>query len=373
MNALPSQYLTNLKKEVNNKLMKRFLPVCLGFILLIIFVPSLASAHHREAILGEATSSAELVFPPVTSGTGFILPDSPLFFLDKTFQQVKLILAFSAEQKARVRAQIAGERMAELRLMLVRENQTAISTVLSELTKETDLAAVSLAEAAASGQDVKPLAKELNEAIKTQRKILNVIASQTGGSLKLQLKAARRALKEAKVEVEDELPEDELENEIEEDLADEIENEVEEASESAKKVESDLIKLEREASRSATKALNRREEAIKKAIEKRDEVLKKAEEKLLEAEKKKQEGLLKAQKKAAEQAQEALKKAQEAATGLQTAQQAVSEIRNQPVGGTTQTITSGGSSGNSTVSTPKPSKSPKPSETTKPSSSGEKD
>ena len=324
--------------------MRKILPVFLGLLLLILFLPASASAHHKEEVLGEATPSAELVFPPVTSGTGFILPDSPFFFLDKTFQQVKLILAFSPQQKARVRAQIAGERMAELRLMLVRENQTAINTVLSELAKETDLAAASLSEAAASGQDVKLLAKELNETIKLQRKILNILASQTRGVLKFQLKAARQALKESKVEVEDELTQEDLENEIEEDLADEIENEVEEASESAKKVESDLVKLEREVSKATAKALNRRQQAIEKAIEKRNDVLIKAEEGLLKAEKTKQEGLLEAQKRASEQAREALKKAQEAASKFKEARKRVTEIKAVPVGGTSGVSNSGSSS-----------------------------
>lgn len=330
--------------------MRKILSVFLALVLLIILFPASVSAHHREQVLGDATPSSELVFPPVTAGTGFILPDSPLFFIDRTFQQVKLLLAFSAEAKARVRAQIAGERMAELRLMLLRENQAAINTTLSELTRETDLAAASLAEASARGQDVKLLAKELNETIKLQRKILNTVASQTRGVLKLQLKAARQALKEAKIEVEDELPEDELENEIEEDLREEVEDEVEEASDSARTVESTLAKLEREASRAAAKALNRREEAIKKAIEKRDEGLRKAEEKLLEAEKKKQEGLLKAQKRASERAQEALKKAQEAAKGFQAAKEKVTEIKNQPVGGTSGELENTGKP----TSTPEP-------------------
>lgn len=317
--------------------MRKILSIFLALVLLIILLPTSVSAHHREQVLGEATPSSELVFPPVTSGPGFILPDSPLFFLDKTFQQVKLLLAFSAEAKARVRVQIAGERLAELRVMLVRESQVGINTAISELTRETDLAASSLTDAGAQGKDVKLLAKEINETIKFQRKVLNIVASQTRGVLKLQLKAARQALKEAKVEVEDELPEDELEKEIEENLADEIEDEVEEASESAERVQADLVKLEREVSRAAAKALNRREEAIKKAIEKRDENLRKAEEKLLSAEKTKQEGLLRAQKQAAEQAQEALKRAREASSKFKEARQRVNEIKNVPVGGAGET------------------------------------
>lgn len=339
--------------------MKKSLPIFLALLIFLISAPP-ALAHHRQQVLGVATPSSELVFPPVTSGPGFILPDSPLFFLDRFSQQVRLFLAFSSEGRAKVRAQIAGERLAELRIMLERQNPEGINVALSQLTKEVGFAAKDLSDAAAQGADVKLLAKQINEDIKFQRKLLNLVADQTRGVLKLQLKAARQSLKEAKLEVEDELPEDELENEIEEGLADEIENEVEEASESARKVEADLLKLERKASEATAKALNRRQEAIQKAIEKRDEVLKKAEEKLLEAEKKKQEGLLKAQKKAAEQAQEALKRAQEAAERFQEAQERINEIRNQAIGGTsepspTPSPGSNGSSGRGGGGSPSPS------------------
>ena len=295
----------------------------------MLFSPKAVDAHHKAQVLGDTTVSSQLVFPPVTSGQGFILPDSPLFFLDQFSQQVKLLFAFSSEQRAKVRAQIAGERLAELRIMLERQNPEGINTALSQLTKEVGFAAKDLSDAAAQGANVKLLAKQINEDIKFQRKLLNIVADQTSGVLRRQLKTARQALKEAKVEVEDELPEDELENEIEEGLADEVKNEVEDASESAKTVERALSELQKEANKARAKALRRREEAIEKAIEARDEALKKIEEKLLEAEEKKQEKLLKVQEKAAEKAREAVQKAQEAAHGFQTARDAINRILNQ--------------------------------------------
>lgn len=320
------------------------------FLVLFLVLPTSVSAHHSEAVLGEATASSELVFPPVTSGSGFILPDSPLFFLDQFSQTVKLLFAFSSEQRAKVRAQIAGERLAELRIMLERQNPEGINVALLQLTKEVGFAAKDLSDAAASGTDVKLLAKQINEDIKFQRKLLNLLADQASGSLKRQLKAARQVLKEAKVEVEDELPEDELENEIEDGLADEIENEIEDASESAGKVQADLVKLEREASKSAEKALNRRQQAIEKAIEERNDALIKAEEGFLKAEKTKQEELLKAQKRVSEQARESLKRAQEAASKFKEARQKVAEIKAVPVGGVSNASGNSGSgsgSGNS--------------------------
>lgn len=313
----------------------------ISLLLLGLVLTQTASAYHQKLVLGEATEASQLVFPPVASGPGLILPDSPLFFLDKIKQNVRLLLAFTPEGRAKIRGQIAGERLAELRSMMVRSNQEGINTALAQLTSETDLASASLTDAASQGKDVKELASNLNETIKLQRKILGTLASQSRGALKEQLKAARKALKESKVEIEDRLDEDEIENEIEDGLKDEIDEEVEDASQSAQKVDRDLDKLDRHASEVAKKALKRREEALNKAIEQKNDALKKVEERLLENEKKKQENLLEAQKKASGEAREALKRAQQAAQGLKRAQERVNEIRNRPVGGTSDTSSSG--------------------------------
>jgi putative cell wall-binding protein len=328
---------------------KRFLPVILGFLVLLL-IPSSAWAHHKEAVLGEATSSSELVFPPITAGTGFILPDSPLFFADKIFQQVKIVFAFSPEQKARVRAQIAEERMAELRLMMARNHQNGINTAIFELTKEVDLTAESLSDAGAQGKNVAELAREINERIKLQRKILHAVEKQTGGVLRLQLKSARQALKEAKIEVEDELSDEEIEREVEEDLAEEVEDELEDASESAKTADLAIARLEKEASKSAAKSLTRREEAVKKALLQRNETLKKVEERLLENEKKRQENLLEARKKASEQAREALEKAAEANKGLRKAQEKVRELRTKSIDETSDSGSGSDNSGSGSTS-----------------------
>lgn len=325
--------------------MKKGLIALFASLLLALFVVSPTSAHHRVRVLGVATSASELVFPPVTSGPGFILPDSPLFFLDQFFQNIRLTVAFDSRQRAKVRAQIAGERLAELRLMLARNNPEGINTALSQLTKEVGFAAGNLTEAQAQGQNVETLAKDLNDTIKLQRHILGMLASQADGALKLQLKAARKALKEAKVEIEDGLDEAELEIEIEEDLNDEVEDEVEDAHDLAKEVERELEELEHEASQAAKKSLDKREEALLKAIEEKNEELKKAYEKTLEVEKKKQEALLKVKDEAAKQARRAIKEAKEAAVKFESARKATSEIKSSPVGGN-----SAGSSGSSNES-----------------------
>lgn len=193
------------------------------FIVVFLFtgiVPVLA--HHRAQVLGVATPSSEIVVAPITSGPGYILPDSPLYFLDHLKQSVRLLFAFGPAEKARVHADIAGERMAELRIMLARNNNSAAATVLTLLANEMAASAKMLTEAAASGAQVSSLAGQINSSLKEDQLWFSNIESQSNGLLKLQLQTARRALTEAKLEVDDQLSGDELVKETQEELQNEV-------------------------------------------------------------------------------------------------------------------------------------------------------
>lgn len=307
--------------------MRKSLGVFLISCLPLLFLASSASAHHKVRVLGDSTSASQMVFPPVTAGPGFLLPDSPFFFLDLFKQRIRLLFSFNPQERARIHAAVAGERLAELRVMFEQNNNQGISIGLLELAKETDLASANISNAAALGTDVKILAKDLNNTFKLHQKILDALIDQTKGSLKLQLKAAKLALKQAKAEVEDELPEDELENEIEDNLEDEIEDEVEEASESGRRLEHAIDVLHRLASEAARRNQGKREEALRHAIEVKNEALRKQQEKFLEEEIKKQKKLFHVKEKAAKEALEAIKKAQEAVHRFKEAKDAVKEMR----------------------------------------------
>lgn len=289
--------------------------------------------HHKGKVLGVSTSASELQFPEISSGPGLILPDSPLYFLDNVFQSIRLTTALNSEARAKLRAQIAGERLAELRIMLARNNTQGIDTAMAQLTKEVGLSAQHLAEAGASGKDTSLAAKEINEIIKTQREILKDLEHQATGALKLELKTARQALKEAKVEVEDELPEDELEKEIEEGLNEEIEDEVEEGEDEMEELEDDLDELEKQVSSAAQKSLKKREELLLKAIKEKNESLRKLEEKRLENEKKRIELFLKTNKDSSEHARRSLKESQEAAQKYEEARKRLLELQQNPFTG----------------------------------------
>ena len=321
--------------------MRKFLPILIGFVFIsiVLVVPQTVFSNHRSAVLGSSTESSQLVFPTISSGPGFFLPDSPLFFLDRWFQTIRLAFAFSPERRAVIRSQIAGERLAELRVMLAQNDPIGIGTALSELSKEVDQSANSLSQAAAQGRDVRDLARQLNETIKTQRKVLGTLASQARGTLKLQLKAAREALHEAKIEIEDELPENEIENEVEDELEEDISDAVDETEDTATGLEHAIDVLSKLASEAAVRNQQRRVEALTHAIEVKQDALHKQ-----------QERLLKEQEDAARDARDALGDAQDALDRLEEAREEAKEIQEQSENDNSGSSDSGSGSDNSSGS-----------------------
>lgn len=318
-------YLTCCEKKSHNDRVREVIVVFLS-VALFASAAYPALAHHKEKVLGAQTSATPQI-PPTVEGPGLLLPDSPLFFLDQLKQNTRLLFAFTPEAKARIRADIAGERMAELRFMLAKNNKSGINTALQGVSENLQKAAEAISEAQLSGRNVFSLAKSVNEDIRRKQEALDILEAAENREISFKAKAAQAGLLEAKVRVEDALPEEELENEIEDDLHRLVEDEVETASASARRIERQLKELDEQASEAAEKALNRREEALRKAIEQKNESLLRAEERMLESEQKRQERLEKAQEKAAEQAKKAVEEAQKAAEKFREAQETTLEIK----------------------------------------------
>ncbi len=316
-------------KYLHNKNMRKSLGAVL---ILALFALLTGSVSAREkSVLGLSTSSS-LQIPPTPEGPGLILPDSPLFFLDNLKQNTRLFLAFTPEAKSKIYTDIAGERMAELRFMLIKNNPNGIKITLSGVSDNLQNASSELSMAKLSGKDVSVLAKSLNENIKRKQQGLDILDDQVSQSeFKTRIKATLQGVEEAKAEAEDSLPEDELENELRDNLNRKIARQVNEASDSAQQLRLDLIELEKQATESSKKSLRRREEALKLAIEAKNEALLKVEQRLLENEKKKQEKLLEVQSKVAVQAREAIEKAKEAALKFNAAINEIERIRTQSV------------------------------------------
>jgi len=318
------------------KLFIFLLSVSLTSVIIVLSANS-ASAHHQEEVLGVA-QAATLSIPPTSEGPGLILPDSPLFFLDKLKQQIRLFLAFTPEEKAKIHAAIAGERLAELQIMLSRNNVRGIRIDLQGVSDNLKAASLDLDNAKLTGRNISLLAKETNDLIKEKGEKLSILESKATGEIKAQVQGAREALKAAKVKVEDNLPADLLKNEVEADLDREIEDHINNATGSARGISHAIDVLTRLASESGQREQSHRREALMHAIEVKNDALRKQEEKLIERENKAREKLIEAKQKALKEARKAASRIEEAVQNLQEIQRAVAEIKNS----TSESKSSGG-------------------------------
>lgn len=290
----------------------------LSFFLLTFPLTPAFAAHHD--VLGASTS--DLSVPPTVEGPGFILPDSPFYFLDGLKQQVRLFLAFSPEKKAEVHADVAGERLAELRVMLAKNNQAGAVKALDGIGTNLQQAANDLEDAKLQGKDTSKIAESINTSIKEKQDALDTIESQGGDLLKARVNVTQEALKDAKLGVDASLPGDLMAQELENDINREIETEVNDASQSAQGLERALDVLNKLASEAAQKNQTSREEALKKAIEQKNELLTKQKQSELDTENKTTQKKITISEDEAAAARETVKKAQEAAEQFRKAQAA---------------------------------------------------
>ncbi len=200
--------------------MKRIFSLSFFSLILIVYVvfPKTVLASNREQVLGQDTASSIPLMSPTAEGPGLILPDSPLFILDELKQSLRLAFAITPEAKARVHAAIAGERLAELRYMLTRNNKHGIEIDLQGVSDNLEAAANALAQSQFSGHDVSKLAIAMNTDIKAKQKLLDELEAKSGGELKFQIAVAQEKILSAKLTVEDVLPQDEARKELTEDL-----------------------------------------------------------------------------------------------------------------------------------------------------------
>ncbi len=321
--------LTTNEKLLRIDSVRKLLIFLLGFSLLsliAVFASTSVSAYHRQDVLGVAVQET-LSIPPTSDGPGLILPDSPLFFLDKLKQEFRLLLAFTPEQKAKIHNAIAGERLAELQIMLVKNNVAGVRVGLQGVSDNLKSASKDLDDAKLTGRNISLLAKEINDSIKEKDNKFSVLENKATGEIKAHVAAAKKSLRSSKVEVEDNLPEDLLENEMEDDLDREIEDHINNATDSAKGINRAIDVLTRLADEAERKNQEHRREALLKAIEVKNEVFGKQQEKLTEAENKAQEKITEARKKALEKAKEAAGKIDEAVKKFDEARNKANEVK----------------------------------------------
>lgn len=327
----------------------------IAFTLVSLFAASTGSvfAHHRDRVLGVETSTPTV--PATVEGPGLILPDSPFFFLDEIKQQVRIIAAITPEGKAKVFAEVAGERLAELRFMLAKKNEKATERALEGVSDNLKQAAAQVSLAKIAGRNIDNLSKEINTTIKEKQKALDVLELTSQDELKSRVTAAQEEIVAAKVEVEDALPVDVLEKEIQETLERQAEREVHKTSEAIDELEDDINELEDEAEDAEKKSLARREKAIQEAIKAKNEQLKREKENLLAIEKRKQDELKKVNKQAYEQAKRSMESAREAAKKFSELQKEARRLRNDSVDDDNPTVSQESTSNNTSNSNSGPS------------------
>lgn len=286
-------------------------------------------ASYREKVLGASTSTLPQI-PSTIEGPGLILPDSPLFFLDQIKQTVRVATAFTPEQKAKVYKDIAGERLAELRFMLAKNNRSATNTALNGVAENLKKAGEQVDQAQLRGANVSSLAKTINDDIKLKQQSLDLLENQAQGEMKGRVTAAQEALMVAKVKIEDALPEQELENEIDYDLRRQIQRRVTVASQSAQETQEELKELTAQTKQTSNESLRRRQEALQKAIEEKNQILQREQEQLLKYEKEKNTELMELETKEAQQVIETVKQAKEAALKYQNVQRSIDQLKNKP-------------------------------------------
>jgi len=294
----------------------------LVFLILILFVVFLP-----------VSSYAGPQIPPIAEGPGIILPDSSLFFLDKIKQEVRLFFAFTPQGKAKTYNAIAGERLAELRFMLLRNNKNGIETDLAGVKENLENAANSLAEAKFKGENIELLSENINNDIKRKQDSLDILLSQATGELKTMVLGVQTSIYQSKAKVVSGLPLQKLENETKEDLMKQIETKIKYSSDSSADILTKIEILRKQANESSAKAIMMRGDEVKAAAIFKNAALIKEKQARLELEKKRQEKILAAYQKLLD----AAKKAREAAVAYQNAAQELKQLLNQSTSPTANT------------------------------------
>lgn len=223
------------------------------FLIVFLVLPASALAYNA-AVLGESTSTTTPSLPATAEGPGFILPDSPFFFLDEAKQRLRLLLSFSPEARAKARVDIAGERLAELRIMLAGNNIRVAQRNLDEIAENLQEAADALEEARLSGRNVSETAKYVNESIRRKEDYLEILATQVTGDTRDRVNMVQAVAFKSKVRAADSLRPDLIQTEILDDLTRRALRQVRQASDSAISIQNTLDELSRQSVIVATKS-----------------------------------------------------------------------------------------------------------------------
>ena len=187
-----------------------------SFALLLVFIAFvLVSGQTNHTNVLGANDKTVNVEIPNNQGPGLLLPDSPLYILDIVKNNLKVLLvSYDSRQEAKMHLQVAGERIAEIKILLGKgPNPGGLDASLASLVAHTNGAAESIQAARNKGLNVDALAQELNTTVDNERESLKILARVTTPALALKLKSAELGLEQSDSKIEAFLPKDLLANE----------------------------------------------------------------------------------------------------------------------------------------------------------------
>ncbi len=129
----------------------------------------------------------------VTLPSPGLTPANPFYFLDRFGENFRQFFTFNPEAKAKLQIEFAGERIAEIKIMVEKKGVNAKGLAIAESLLKTNIAyaAEIVNQEKTSGKDVSTLAKTLNDEFDLRDKLLE----QTFKDAKEQLKIQRKEIK----------------------------------------------------------------------------------------------------------------------------------------------------------------------------------
>ena len=122
-----------------------------------------------------------------------LTPESSFYFLDRLGENLRQFFTFSPEAKAKLQIEFAGERIAEIKIIVEKKGVNAKGLAIAESLLQANVAyaAEIVVEEKIAGKDVAALAKTLNDEFDARDKLLE----QTFKDAEAQLKAQRKEIK----------------------------------------------------------------------------------------------------------------------------------------------------------------------------------
>jgi len=131
--------------------------------------------------------------PQVTLPSAGLTPESPFYFLDRLGENLRQFFTFNPETKAKLQIEFAGERIAEIKVIVEEKGIDAKGLAIAQALLQSNVAYAAdiVSKEKISGKDVSALAKTLNDEFDARDKLLE----QTFKDAKAQLKAQRKEIK----------------------------------------------------------------------------------------------------------------------------------------------------------------------------------